>query len=71
MDTTTQAELTVHFYRVRERVPGWIWQALFCAQKDARPGAVPVVIAGPNDRQFVILDVDAYNALLADGKDGK
>lgn len=53
----------VHFHRVSERTPGWIWQALYAAQKDARSGAVPVVIAGPQDRRYMILDIDTYNAL--------
>lgn len=65
--TTHQNE--VHFHRVSERTPGWIWQALYAAQKDARSGAAPVVIAGPQDRRYMILDIDTYNALASDKED--
>ncbi len=50
--TTHQNE--VHFHRVSERTPGWIWQALYAAQKDARSSSLPVII-----------ELNDFNELLA------
>ncbi|MGI8485989.1 MAG: hypothetical protein ACR2OU_17225 [Thermomicrobiales bacterium] len=56
----------VYFHRASNPTPGWIWQALFAAHKDAGRADVPMVIAGPQDRGYVMIDVDAFNCLVAD-----
>ncbi len=61
----------VHFHRISERTPGWVWQALYVAQKDAPAGSLPVIIVDQQPHPFVIIAVEDYNRLVAGEKGGR